>query len=75
MAAPNLAAPAFTPIDQRKVDRAKMRQMFDELDTDKNGSINFEEFVVALKRLGIAPSRLETLELERELERLELVSR
>jgi len=60
-AAPSLAAPAFTPIDQRKVDRAKMRQMFDELDTDKNGSIDFEEFVVALKRLGIAPSRLETL--------------
>jgi hypothetical protein len=46
---------ASFPVDPYKVDYKKMREMFDSIDVNKSGRIDFEEFVVAMKRLGIAP--------------------
>lgn len=46
------------PVDPYKVDYSKMREMFDSIDLNKSGKINFEEFTVAMKRLGIAPRLL-----------------
>ena len=36
-------------------DEEVVRQLFDELDTDKNGSISFTEFSCGLKKLGVTP--------------------
>jgi isocitrate dehydrogenase len=44
--------------DPYVTDKAKMREMFDSLDTDHSGKIDFDEFVVAMKKLGIAPRKL-----------------
>lgn len=54
------ASPAslVTPQDPYQVDHQKIKDMFDSLDTDKNGAIDFNEFVVAIKKLGIAPRKL-----------------
>lgn len=37
------------------VDIIKMKEMFNSLDTDSNGSIDFNEFSLGMKKLGIAP--------------------
>lgn len=44
--------------DAYEVDDAKMKELFLQLDTDKNGSIDYKEFVGALKLLGVAPKKL-----------------
>jgi len=33
----------------------KILNLFNDLDTDKNGSISLEEFAKGLKRIGISP--------------------
>ena len=43
------------PVDPRQADVALMRKLFDSLDSDKNGKIDFEEFSKGMKKLGIAP--------------------
>ena len=45
-------------VDEFEVDNKKMKEMFDSIDIDKSGRINFDEFVVAMKKLGIAPKKL-----------------
>jgi isocitrate dehydrogenase len=47
-----------TPHDTKAVDLSLVRSMFAHLDADQDGSINFEEFVVALKKLGVTPKRM-----------------
>jgi hypothetical protein len=44
--------------DPYEVDTAKIRDLFDSLDTNKSGTIDFEEFTRGIKRLGIAPRKL-----------------
>jgi hypothetical protein len=44
--------------DAYEVDNNKMKDLFEQLDTDKNGSIDYKEFVNALKFLGVAPKML-----------------
>ena len=39
------------------VDVAAMRQMFHDLDTNGDGSIDFDEFSRGLARLGVQPSK------------------
>ena len=55
-AAPAAAAGLF--VDPFETDTVKMREMFDSLDTDKSGQISFDEFVVGMKKLGVAPRKL-----------------
>jgi len=55
---PGLAAPAKTFKDAHKIDVVKMREMFDSIDTNKSGKINFDEFVLGIKKLGVAPRKL-----------------
>lgn len=46
----------FKPsVDPTSTDIELMRQLFDSLDTDKSGTINFDEFKDAMKKLGINP--------------------
>ena len=50
---------AAAPVkDAYEVDDAKIKDLFHQLDTDKNGSIDYKEFVGALKFLGVAPKKL-----------------
>jgi len=44
--------------DLSKVDQDALKAMFDDLDTDNNGSICFEEFAKGLRRLGVQPKKL-----------------
>jgi isocitrate dehydrogenase len=39
------------------IDIEAMRTMFDDLDTDSNGTIDFEEFSTGLVRLGVQPAQ------------------
>lgn len=41
--------------DERFVDIGAMKKMFEDLDLDGNGSIDFDEFVAGLSRLGVQP--------------------
>ena len=45
--------------DAYEFDKDKMREMFDSIDTDNSGRINFDEFVVAMIKLGITPRKLD----------------
>ena len=49
------------------VDQVALKELFDRYDTDGNGSISFEEFEVALVKLGVAP-RLENPDPEKASE-------
>eukprot|EP00294_Goniomonas_avonlea_P005877 CAMPEP_0114561538 /NCGR_PEP_ID=MMETSP0114-20121206/12058_1 /TAXON_ID=31324 /ORGANISM="Goniomonas sp, Strain m" /LENGTH=453 /DNA_ID=CAMNT_0001747181 /DNA_START=162 /DNA_END=1523 /DNA_ORIENTATION=+ len=49
--------PVHPEIDTQAVDLAAMRRMFDDLDVDGNGTIDFEEFSDGLARLGVQPSK------------------
>lgn len=44
--------------DAYEADIDKMKALFQQLDTDKNGTIDFNEFVGALKILGVAPKKV-----------------
>jgi Ca2+-binding EF-hand superfamily protein len=44
--------------DPYEVDTDKLRELFDSLDTDKSGAIDFKEFSRGIKKLGIAPRKL-----------------
>ena len=49
---------SFNPaamVGWKKIDQDAVRELFEEFDADKSGVINFEEFCVALSRLGIQP--------------------
>jgi len=46
------------PYDSKAIDMGLVTQMFQHLDTDNDGSIDLDEFVVALKKLGITPKRM-----------------
>ena len=49
---------SFNPaamVGWKKLDQEAVRNLFEEFDADKSGVINFEEFCVALSRLGIQP--------------------
>ena len=49
---------SFNPakmVGWKKLDQEAVRKLFEEFDADKSGVINFEEFCVALSRLGIQP--------------------
>ncbi len=50
-------APAVVK-DAYDVDDVKIKELFSQLDTDKNGNIDYNEFVSALKFLGIAPKKI-----------------
>ncbi len=43
--------------DPSKVDMVALQAMFKDLDADANGSIDFEEFVTGLRRLGVQPKK------------------
>jgi len=45
-------------VDPQTIDTEALRKMFDDLDTDKNGTICFEEFAKGLRRLGMHPKKL-----------------
>mmetsp|Transcript_149659 Transcript_149659/g.363499 ORF Transcript_149659/g.363499 Transcript_149659/m.363499 type:complete len:520 (+) Transcript_149659:110-1669(+) len=73
MAADGLPQPYVAPADgdaavSRKVgpgydsiDEAQMKTFFDKFDTDRNGTISFEEFVDMTLQLGIAPMKAEAV--------------
>mmetsp|Transcript_9592 Transcript_9592/g.14376 ORF Transcript_9592/g.14376 Transcript_9592/m.14376 type:complete len:486 (+) Transcript_9592:52-1509(+) len=44
--------------DVSKVDMDALQAMFNDLDTDGNGSISFDEFSKGLRRLGVQPRKL-----------------
>lgn len=44
--------------DPYEVDLDKVRELFDSLDTDKSGAIDFHEFSKGIKKLGVAPRKL-----------------
>jgi isocitrate dehydrogenase len=46
---------SLEPVNATTVDLAKMRALFDDIDSNKNGTITFEEFQVGLKFLGVVP--------------------
>jgi hypothetical protein len=49
---------SFEPtLDQASVDEDAMRQLFNDLDLDGNGSIDFVEFSRGLTKLGVAPRK------------------
>ena len=45
-------------IPDADVDMSKMRELFEDIDTDKNGHISFEEFVRGMRKLGMAPHKM-----------------
>lgn len=53
-----IASAAIKVADAYAVDDAAMRELFDSLDADKNGTIDFIEFKAGMKRLGMAPPKL-----------------
>jgi isocitrate dehydrogenase len=52
------ATAAVQPVDAFQADNAKMREMFDSIDVNRDGQIGFDEFVAGMKKLGIAPRKL-----------------
>jgi len=44
--------------DEESYDEESMRKLFDSIDTDQNGTINYEEFARAMTKLGVAPKKL-----------------
>jgi isocitrate dehydrogenase len=46
-----------TPVDDDQVDVAAMRQLFEELDLDSSGTIDFDEFSRGITRIGVAPRK------------------
>jgi hypothetical protein len=49
---------SFEPqVDLAAVDEDAMRQLFEELDLDGNGNIDYVEFSRGLTRLGVAPRK------------------
>ena len=47
----------ITPFEET-LDEEALRALFAELDTDKNGEIDFEELKLGLKRMGVSPRKL-----------------
>jgi len=45
------------PVSKESVDMELVKQMFASLDTNGDGTINLDEFVVALRKLGITPRK------------------
>ena len=43
--------------DARLYDEASMKKLFQSVDIDENGTINYEEFADAMKKLGVAPKQ------------------
>jgi isocitrate dehydrogenase len=56
-AAPPKPAPAAGAADKPVVDHDLMRGLFDQLDTNGDGSVTFEEFERGLARLNVAPRK------------------
>ena len=54
-AEPVVSAPYVSDDD---VDYTSLEKLFEELDTDKNGSIDIEELKVGLRKLGVLPKSL-----------------
>lgn len=52
---PVVSAPYVSDDD---VDYTSLEKLFEELDTDKNGSIDIEELKVGLRKLGVLPKSL-----------------
>jgi isocitrate dehydrogenase len=50
-----------TQAESEHIDIEKLRTVFNELDVNKNGSINFEEFTTGLKRLGISNKKIDEI--------------
>lgn len=50
-----IVQPQTTQVDPREYDEASMRKLFESIDSDKNGSISFEEFASGMKRFFVAP--------------------
>lgn len=48
---------SVTPVDS-SIDMNLVSQMFAQLDTDKDGAIKLDEFLYALKKLGISPRKI-----------------
>ena len=44
--------------DPYEIDDKKMKALFKDLDTDGNGTIDYKEFALGMKRLGMAPMKL-----------------
>ncbi len=44
-------------VDAHEYDKVQMKKLFDQVDTNKSGTIDFNEFCVAMKKLGIAPTK------------------
>ena len=40
------------------LDEEALQELFRELDSDRNGEIDFEELKIGLKRLGVSPRKL-----------------
>ena len=51
------AVSPVVPVDNT-VDEQLVRELFEDLDTDKSGSIDMEEFMTGLKRLNACPRKL-----------------
>ena len=58
--APLMEAP-IVPVDDKLVDEEALKALFEELDSDGNGSIDFGELKRGLRRLGVAPRSLSKL--------------
>lgn len=52
------SAATVIPFDQTGVDMGLVTSMFKHLDSDGDGNITLDEFVVALKKLGITPHKM-----------------
>lgn len=44
--------------DPYEIDLDKIRELFDSLDTNKSGTIDFHEFSKGIKKLGVAPRKI-----------------
>ena len=59
LAGKNVPASVATKFnDPYQVDKEMVRRLFDDIDTDKSGRINFEEFFAGMARLGLLPKKL-----------------
>jgi hypothetical protein len=54
---PARPSPPPAPEGQAVVDHSLMRGLFDQLDTNGDGSVTFEEFEKGLTRLNVAPRK------------------